>query len=137
VFNAAMRLERQEHLRAESHERCAERNGRANGFKERHLTTRLGQIGVSVPQVRGGDGAFRPASLEAALLSQKALKVALAEMYIQGVATRRVKDILEALCGFEVSSAEVSRSVKALFDVLTCWRELWWSCLSRQPGAAF
>lgn len=123
VLNAAMRLERQEHLRAEPHERCAERNGRANGFKERNLNTRLGQIGVSVPQVRGGDGAFRPASLEAALLSEKALKVALAEMYIQGVATRRVKEILEALCGFEVSSAEVSRSAKALDDVLLRWRE--------------
>jgi transposase-like protein len=123
VLNAAMKLERQEYLRAEPHERTPERNGRANGFKERNLTTRLGQIGVSVPQVRGGEGGFRPASLEAALLSEKALKVALAEMYIQGVATRRVKEILETLCGFGVSSAEVSRASKSLDDVLLRWRE--------------
>jgi putative transposase len=123
VLNAAMKLERQEYLRAEPHQRCAERNGRANGFKERSLTTRLGQIGVSVPQVRGGEGAFRPASLDAALLSEKALKVALAEMYVQGVATRRVKEVLETLCGFEVSSTEVSRAARSLDEVLLGWRE--------------
>ena len=89
VLNAAMKLERQEHLRVQPHERNPERNGQANGFKDRTLSTRLGQIGVSVPQVRGGEGRFRPASLEAALLSEKALKVALAEMYVQGVATAR------------------------------------------------
>ena len=122
VLNAAMKLERQQHLRAEPHERSTDRNGQANGFKERTLKTRLGQIGVSVPQVRGGEGNFRPASLDAALLSEKALKVALAEMYVQGVATRRVKEILEALCGFEVSSAEVSRASKSLDDVLERWR---------------
>ena len=104
VLNAAMKLERQEHLGVQPHERNPERNGQANGFKDRTLSTRLGQIGVSVPQVRGGEGSFRPASLEAALLSEKALKVALAEMYVQGVATRRVKEIMEALCGFSVSS---------------------------------
>ncbi len=123
VLNAAMKLERQEHLRAEPHERNPERNGQANGFKDRTLSTRLGQIGVSVPQVRGGEGHFRPASLEAALLSEKALKVALAEMYVQGVATRRVKEILEALCGFSVSSMEVSRAAASLDEVLTRWRE--------------
>ena len=122
VLNAAMKLERQQHLRAEPHERSTDRNGQANGFKERTLKTRLGQIGVSVPQVRGGEGNFRPASLDAALLSEKALKVALAEMYVQGVATRRVKEILEALCGFEVSSAEVSRASKSMDDVLERWR---------------
>lgn len=89
VLNAAMKLERQEHLGVQPHERNPERNGQANGFKDRTLSTRLGQIGVSVPQVRGGEGSFRPASLEAALLSEKALKVALAEMYVQGVATAR------------------------------------------------
>ena len=122
VLNAAMKLERQEHLKAAPHERSADRNGHANGFKDRTLKTRLGQIGVSVPQVRGGEGHFRPASLEAALLSEKALKVALAEMYVQGVATRRVKEIMEALCGFEVSSAEVSRASKSLDEVLERWR---------------
>lgn len=122
VLNAAMKLERQEYLRAQPHERTPERNGRANGFKDRTLTTRLGQIGLSVPQVRGGDGPFHPASLEAAQMSEKALKIALAEMYVQGVATRRVKEILEALCGFEISSMEVSRAAKAMDEVLDRWR---------------
>lgn len=107
-------------MRAQPHERTPERNGQANGFKERTLST---QIGLSVPQVRGGSGGFCPASLDAALLSEKALKVALAEMYVQGVATRRVKEILESLCGFEVSSSEVSRASKAMDGVLERWRE--------------
>jgi transposase-like protein len=122
VLNAAMKLERQQFLKADPHERSAERNGHANGFKEWQLRTRLGQIGVSVPQVRGSEGSLRPARLDAALLSEKALKVALAEMYVQGVATRRVKEVLESLCGFEVSSAEVSRASKSLDEVLQAWR---------------
>ena len=123
VLNAAMLLERQHHLRADRHERTDERNGYANGYKERTLKTRLGTIELSVPQVRGSDEAFRPASLDAAMASETALHIALAEMYIQGVATRRVKSVLESLCGFKVSAMEVSRAAKQLDSVLDAWRE--------------
>ena len=123
VLNAAMLLERQHHLRADRHERTDERNGYANGYKDRTLKTRLGTIELSVPQVRGSDEAFRPASLDAAMASETALHIALAEMYIQGVATRRVKSVLESLCGFKVSAMEVSRAAKQLDSVLDAWRE--------------
>lgn len=123
LLNAAMQIEREKHIGAEAYERCEERNGQANGYKERMISTRLGQIAVSVPQVRGSSETFRPQSLEAALLSEKALKVALAEMYVQGVSTRRVSAVLESLCGTQVSSTSVSRAVKELDEVLVAWRE--------------
>ena len=116
-----MQIEREKHIGAEAYERCDGRNGQANGFKERTISTRLGQIAVSVPQVRNSSEAFRPQSLEAALLSEKALKVALAEMYVQGTSTRRVSAVLEALCGTQVSSTSVSRAVKELDEVLGAW----------------
>lgn len=123
LLNAAMLFEREQHIGVGPYERGAERNGHANGFKERTLTTRLGPLGVSVPQVRGSSEAFQPRSLEAARLSEKALKVAVAEMYVQGVSTRKVSAVLESLCGTSVSSMSVSRAVTELDAVLTAWRE--------------
>lgn len=123
LLNAAMKYEREKHIGVAPYERGAERNGQANGYKDRILSTRLGQLGVSVPQVRGGSDSFRPQSLEAALLSEKALKVALAEMYVQGVSTRRVSAVLESLCGTSVSSMTVSRASAGLDEVLSAWRE--------------
>jgi transposase-like protein len=123
LLNAAMRFERERHIRAAPFERSEARNGQANGFKGRTLSTRLGELAVSVPQVRGSSEPFRPKSLEAALLSEKALRVALAEMYVQGVSTRRVSAVLESLCGTSVSSMTVSRAVQELDAVLSAWRE--------------
>ncbi len=90
LLNAAMLHEREQHIGAAPYERNEERNGHANGYKERTLSTRLGQIAVAVPQVRNSAETFRPQSLEAALLSEKALKFALAEMYVQGVCAGRM-----------------------------------------------
>ena len=66
---------------------------------------------------------FNPQSLERGLRSERALKIALAEMYVQGVSTRKVAKITEELCGFEISSSEVSRASKALDEQLQAWRE--------------
>lgn len=123
LLNAAMKYEREKHIGVAPYERGEERNGQANGYKWRVLCSRLGQLGVSVPQVRGGSEPFRPQSLEAALLSEKALRVALAEMYVQGVSTRRVSAVLESLCGTSVSSTTVSRASAELDTVLIAWRE--------------
>ena len=57
------------------------------------------------------------------MASETALHIALAEMYFQGVATRRVKSVLESLCGFQISAMEVSRVAKDLDTVLDAWRE--------------
>jgi putative transposase len=123
LLNAAMQFEREKHIGASPYERKEDRNGQANGFKDRSLSTRLGELNVSVPQVRGSSESFRPQSLEAALLSEKALKVALAEMYVQGISTRKVSTVLESLCGTSVSSMTVSRASQDLDVVLTAWRE--------------
>jgi transposase-like protein len=120
AINAAMLLERQRHLHAAPYERCEEREGHANGFKEKTALTRLGPITFRVPQVR--EGGFAPESLERGLRSERALKVALAQMYIQGVSTRKVAAITEALCGVAVSPAEVSRAAAELDETLERWR---------------
>jgi putative transposase len=113
LVNEAMRLERRNHLQAEPYQRTEERKGYANGFKNKTLNTRMGTLPLSVPQVRDGD--FYPSFLEKGLRSERALKIALAEMYVQGVSTRKVTRILEELCGLQVSRSDVSRA-SALLD---------------------
>jgi putative transposase len=120
LMNAAMQIERSRHLGAEPYARKVERIGYANGFKNKTLKTRIGELDLSIPQTRGTD--FYPKSLERGLRSERALKIALAEMYVQGVSTRKVAKITEDLCGFEVSSSEVSRASKMLDDQLDAWR---------------
>lgn len=120
LINTAMRLERERHLGAEPYERTEERRGYANGFKPKTVKTRVGELTLAVPQVR--DGGFYPQSLEKGLRSERALKVALAEMYVQGVSTRKVARITEQLCGFEVSSTQVSRCAALLDEELDAWR---------------
>jgi putative transposase len=121
LINQAMRLERERYLQAKPYERNEERTTYANGYKDRTLHTRLGKLELSVPQTR--DGKFYPESLDKGLRSERALKAALAEMYIQGVSTRKVAKITEVLCGFEISSSEVSRMTAALDEELKQWRE--------------
>ncbi len=120
LLNAAMQIERQKHLGAAPNERTEARTGHANGYKDKTLVTRLGQITVAVPQVR--EGGFYPQSLEKGTRSERALKLALAEMYVQGVSTRKVAAITERLCGFEVSSGQVSQAAKELDATLAAWR---------------
>ena len=119
LINAAMLLERERYLGASAYERTPERRGHANGFKPKTLSTRVGQLELSVPQVR--DGGFYPCSLERGSRSERALKLALAEMYVQGVSTRKVAAITEQLCGFEVSSAQVSRATAQLDELFEEW----------------
>lgn len=121
LLNEAMKIERTEHLRAQPFERTDQRRGYANGFKPKTVRTTVGELTVAVPQVRDGD--FYPNALDKGTRSERALKAALAEMYIQGVSTRRVAAITEQLCGFEVSSASVSRATAELDVMLTQWRE--------------
>ena len=120
LLNSAMVAERSEYLGAAPYERCAARVGYANGFKDKTVKTRLGALGLKVPQTR--DSEFYPQSLEKGLRSERALLLAIAEMYVQGVSTRRVKKIVEELCGMEVSSTQVSRAAAELDELLEAWR---------------
>jgi transposase-like protein len=125
LVNEAMKLERQDFLRAAPHQRTADRRGHANGFKPKTVATRLGPITFDVPQVRQPvDGErFYPSALERGTRSERALKLAVAEMYVQGVSTRKVAAIMEQLCGHEVSSTDVSRAAALLDEELAAWRE--------------
>jgi transposase-like protein len=120
VINTAMQIERQKHLGVGPYERSIERQGHANGFKPKTVSTRIAPITFDIPQVR--EGGFYPQALEKGLRSERALMLALAEMYVQGVSTRKVAAITERLCGSEVSSAQVSRAAALLDEVLEAWR---------------
>ena len=120
LINLAMRMERQAYLQAGPYERTPERKDYANGYKPKTVNTRMGPITFDVPQVRKGD--FYPNSLEKGTRSERALKVALAEMYVQGVSTRKVAAITEELCGVHVSSTQVSQAAAELDAMLEKWR---------------
>ena len=121
VLNAAMQAERSEHLQAEHYQHTSERQGYANGYKPKTMRTRIGDITFAVPQVR--EGGFYPEALEKGLRSERALTLALAEMYVQGVSTRKVKAITEQLCGVSISSSAVSQAASQLDTELAKWRE--------------
>jgi len=128
LVDEAMRQERSQALQAQPYQRTKTRQGHANGFKPKTLDTRLGPIQFRVPQVRGGLD-FYPSALEKGLRSEQALKLALAEMYVQGVSTRKVSAIVEQLCGTTVSSTQVSQCAAKLDVQLQAWRS--------RPLAAF
>ena len=121
LINNAMQVERSKYLQAEQYERTEDRKGHANGYKPKTVKTRVGEITFAVPQVR--EGGFYPSALEKGLRSERALTITLAEMYVQGVSTRKVKAITEQLCGVEVSAEQVSRATAQLDEVLQEWRE--------------
>lgn len=120
IMNELMKVEREQFLGAGYYERTEDRKGYCNGFKDKTLVTRTGKLELKVPQTRGV--AFYPQSLERGERSERALKLAIAEMYFSGVSTRRVKQITEELCGMEISSTQVSRLSALLDDELGKFR---------------
>lgn len=122
LLNESMKLDRTRHLQAGHYERSENRRGYSNGFKPKTLKSRMGELNVQIPQVRDSEEDFYPSCLEKGIRSERALKAALAEMYVQGVSTRKVKDITEQLCGYEISSTQVSRVTKELDYQLEQWR---------------
>lgn len=120
LVNQAMQIERDKHLNARPYERSEERNGHANGYKPKTVKTRVGEVTFDIPQVR--EGGFYPEALEKGLRSERALLMALAEMYVQGVSTRKVAAITERLCGTQISASQVSRAAEQLDETLEAWR---------------
>lgn len=121
LLNEAMLIERNRYLQADHYERNEERQDWANGFKSKSLKTRIGELNLQIPQVR--NSGFYPSFLEKGLRSERALTLSLAEMYVQGVSTRKVNEVLQMLCGLEITSAEVSRAAKLLDAELTQWKD--------------
>jgi transposase-like protein len=122
LMNTAMLLERQTHIGAAPYQRGIERNGYANGFKSRTFHTAMGPLNLAIPQVRESSTIFRPSLLEKGSRSDRALKSAIATMYVEGVSTRRITKVMEDLCGFEVSSGQVSNLNKQLDAEFEKWR---------------
>ena len=119
VINKAMQLERDKYLNASHYERAEGRTAYANGYKDKEVKTRVGALELKVPQTRDG---FYPESLEKGTRSERALKLAIAEMYVQGVSTRKVAAITEKLCGFSVNTTQVSKATQELDGVFKKWR---------------
>ena len=115
-----MELEFTEFLGAESGERTGTRRGYRNGYRPRTLTTRVGKLELLVPRDR--EGRFSPELFQRYQRSEKGFVLALMEMYVQGVSTRRVKKITEQLCGIEVSSSQVSKLSSNLDEHIKAWR---------------
>ncbi len=109
------------HLNADPHERTEERRGYRNGYRPRQLKTRVGTLHLLVPMDR--EGTFKTELFDRYQRSEKALVLSLMEMYLEGVSTRKVKDVTEVLCGTSFSKSTVSRLAGQLDTELAGWRE--------------
>jgi len=105
-----------EFLGADRSERSAERTGYRAGYYSRGLVTRIGKLELRVPRDRNGE--FSTALFERYQRSEKALVAALAEMYVQGVSTRKVTAITEELCGHRFSASSISAINKGMDEAL-------------------
>ncbi len=121
VFNQILQAEMTEHLGADRYERSENRSGHRNGFYERQLTTRVGQLPLEVPRCK--DCSFSTKLFQRYQRSEKALVLALMEMIVQVVSTRRVKKITTGLCGREFAKLTVSRLTKKLEEQVKAWDE--------------
>jgi putative transposase len=120
VMQAAIQAEFDRFIGAGPWQRTGERRGWRNGSKGRRLHTRVGTIELRIPKDR--EGRFQPELFERYQRSEKAFVLALVEMYIQGVSTRKVQKVVEQLCGVLVSASQVSALVKGLDSQLETWR---------------
>jgi putative transposase len=121
VLQELLEAEMTEHVGAAPYERAAGRKGHRNGHKPRALRTRVGTLNLLVPQDR--EGTFSTRLFARYQRNEKALCLALMEMYVEGVSTRKVKDITEALCGTSFSKSLVSSLAGSLDAELRAWRE--------------
>ena len=119
ALEAALEAEMTEVLGAAKSERTEARLGYRSGYYHRSLITRVGVLELRVPQDRAGR--FSTELFERYQRSEKALVGALAEMYVQGVSTRKVKAVTEALCGHEFSASSISQINKSLDEALTAF----------------
>jgi len=120
VFNRLMEEQRTEYIQASSYERSDDRTSQRNGYYNRELTTRVGTLELKVPRTR--DGEFSPTVFERYQRNEKALIASMLEMYISGVSTRKVSQIVEELCGKSVSKSFVSSLTEQLDPLVSEWQ---------------
>ncbi len=109
-----------EHIGAAPYQRTESRKGHRNGYKPRKLKTRVGTLDLLVPQDR--EGAFCTQLFARYQRNEKALVLALMEMYVEGVSTRKVAEVTEELCGTSSSKSPISELASNLDSELEAWR---------------
>ena len=119
VLNQILQAEATEQLQAEPYERTGERQGYRNGTYPHRLTTRVGTLTLRVPRLR--DGKFSTEMFARYQRSEQALVLAMMEMVINGVSTRKVSLVTEELCGVQFSKSTVSELCKKLDPVVESW----------------
>ncbi len=125
LLNASLRAQQDELLGCERYERMSTRNGQRNGFKARTIRTSTGKITLDVPQVRNTQTPFTSIipGFERGSQIDRALNLAIAEMYLQGVSTHKVAKVMNAICGGNgVSATYVSQCTAQLDDIFEKWR---------------
>ena len=122
LLNLAMKLEREQFLDARHYERTSARRGYANGYKAKRLDTSVGTLHLAVPKSAGSDEPFYPIALTRGRRSDRALMLAIAEMYVKGVSTRDVEDVMKKLGLESLSATQVSRAAQLLDADLDAWR---------------
>jgi len=120
VFNQLMEEQRTQYINVSEYERSDSRTSQRNGYYERNWTTRIGTLELKVPRTR--DGKFSPTLFERYQRNEKALLASMLEMYISGVSTRKVSNIVEQLCGTSVSKSFVSKLTAELDPMVKEWR---------------
>jgi len=121
MLNQVLQAEMTEHLGAAPGERTSRRRGHRNGSYQRQLTTRVGTVELEVPRDRAGT--FQTELFERYQRSEKALVLAMMDMVVQGVSTRRVKKVTETLCGRRFSKSTVSDLAQNLDEQVEAWAE--------------
>jgi putative transposase len=121
VLQQLLEAEITEHLGAAPYQRTESRKGHRNGYKSRKLKSRVGTLELLVPQDR--EGIFSTQLFARYQRNEKALTLALMEMYLEGVSTRKVREVTEELCGTTFSKSTISRLATALDSELEEWRQ--------------
>src|SRR5699024_7751650 len=121
VFNQLMEEQRSEYLQVDEYERSDHRKSQRNGYYTRDYTTRIGTLELKVPRTR--DGEFSPTVFERYQRNEKALLSAMLEMYVSGVSTRKVSQVVEELCGKAISKSFVSSLTEQLDPMVKAWQE--------------
>jgi putative transposase len=119
VLNAYMENERDIHLQAESYERSNKRRDYRNGYYERDLLFSIGKVTLRVPRTRNGE--FSTSIFEKYKRCDQAFVLSMLEMVVNGVSTRKVKNVVEQLCGNSVSKSFVSSLTEQLDPVVNQW----------------
>ncbi len=120
VFNQLMEEQRTQYIQATEYERSSQRVSQRNGYYEREWTTRIGTMDLKVPRTR--DGKFSPTVFERYQRNEKALLASMLEMYVSGVSTRKVSQIVEELCGKTISKSFVSDLTAQLDPMVKEWQ---------------